>query len=139
MPLSSGWRMIVNPKQYRRKVGLAYKAKALCIYSEVVMRLSEEKVSLLANFFAGIAHNDINACIPKNFAALLIVTLSQIRYVFEYLDCRCMESALAIDFLEYIYQNIDNEEAISEHLECSLIRAKAITYFCKVLSPEEKL
>lgn len=139
MPLSNGWRLIVNPRRHRRKVGLAYKAKTLCIYSEIVMRLSEEKVSLLVNLFAGMAYNDINACIPKEFAALLTVTLSQIRYVFEYLNCRSIESALAIAFLEYIYQNIDDEEAVSKHLECSLIRAKAITYFCKVLSPEEKL
>ncbi len=139
IPLSNGWKLIVNPRRYRDKVGLVYKAKMLCVYSEIVVRLSEVKVSVLVSLFAGIAYNDLNSCVPKELIMLVPVTLYQIRYTFEHIDFENINPALATDFLEYIYQNIDDEEAISERLDCSLIRAKAITYFCKVLSPEEKL
>ena len=137
--LREGWRLILNPRHYREQVGFVFVAEAICIFAEIITRLSGQEASLLTSLYSGIAYGDIDACIPKSLADEVTALLAEIRYVFEHVDCSGADPQIAFDFVEFVFVNVNREDLIMEKLNCNVEQAKALTYFCKVLFPEEVL
>jgi len=139
MSLREGWRLILNPRHYRERVSLVFIAETVCILAEIIIRLSNQEASLLTSLYSGIAYGDIDACIPKSLADEVTALLAEIRYVFEHVDCSDADPQIAFNFTEFVFSNVNREDLIVERLNCNMEQAKALTYFCKVLFPEEVL
>lgn len=139
LSLREGWRLILNPRRYRKKVGIVFIAETVCIFAEIITRLSGQEASLLTSLYSGIAYGDIDVCIPKSFGKDITVLLAEIRYVFEHINCNGAEPQIAFDFAEFAFMNVNREDLIMERLNCNVKQAKALTYFCRMLLPEEVL
>ena len=136
----TSWRMIVNPRRFRRSNTVVTKARVIYVLAQIIARLSHREVLLLSSYFCGIMYDDINTCVmevgtKEELTALMV----GIRAIFECVDCTALAPEIALDFFEAIYQDINAEDRLATKLQLTIDQAKALAYFCRVLSPEEVL
>lgn len=138
--LRTGWRMIVNPRRFRRSNSVVTKARVIYVLAQIIARLSHREALMLSSYFCGIMYGDINTCImqagtKEEFTTLMV----GIRAIFEQIDCTVLNPEIALDFFDVVYQDINAEDRLATKLQLTIDQAKALAYFCRVLSPEEVL
>ncbi len=136
----TGWRMIVNPRRFRRSNGVATKARVIYVLAQIIARLPSKETLLLSSYFCGIMYGDINACVMQTGTENELTSLlTGIKAIFEYIDCADIDSEYVLNFADMVLQDINDEDRLAAKLNITLDQAKALAYFCRALSPEEVL
>ena len=138
-PLSEGWKLVVMPQQIRHKAGILCKARVIGLVAEMINQLPEKDVALLLEHFCRTIYDDVPPSNKLEHIKAVGDLMLKIRYIFEQVDGKNISHQIALDFMDFVYQNIENEGQIMADLQFSMLQAKTLIYFCKLLSPEEAI
>lgn len=135
--LRDGWKVVVDPRCNRMRIDALQRAEIVCVFAEIIARMSSHEAMMTASYFCGLIYDDavLDADDAKELAAILMKT----KYVFECIDSASLDPLKALSFADFVLQGIEDEECIAESLRFSMEQTKALTCFLRMLLPRNSM
>ena len=130
-----GWKIIINPRAYRRRVSAPSFSRTFSVLGEIVARMPKEVADTFSSYYAGLPDNVadcVSACCVEDFINFSV----EIEHAFNCVSYNDIDANKAIDFLNFVVRNIDKEEFISQKYNLTLAQTKVLTYYLRAFFPD---